>query len=91
MPLRDVEEYHRWVERESPTPAAQRAARHFLVEISEEPWRWPSVPVAALSEQPEYEVRNAALTVEGEERPVSVWYRHVYATGAVDVIAITNR
>jgi hypothetical protein len=44
-----------------------------------------------LSNQPEYEVREAALHVEGEERLVRIWYRHIYATDVVDVIAVTNR
>jgi hypothetical protein len=43
-----------------------------------------------LSTQPEYEVREVALHVEGEDRPVRIWYRHIYATDAVDVIAVTN-
>lgn len=90
MPLRGVEEYHRWVERESPSVAAQRFVRHFLAEVGDEPWRAPSVPIDVLSQQPEYEVRVAALDVV-DEQPVRVWYRHFYATGAVDVIAVTNR
>ena len=65
--------------------------RHFLAEVGDESWRSPSVPIAELSSQPEYEVRRASLAVEGEDRPVSVWYRHIYATDAVDVLAITNR
>lgn len=91
MPLRDVEEFHRWVRRESPSLAAQRLTRHFLAEIGDEPWRWPSVPIAVLSNQPEYEVREAGLRVEGEDYVVRVWYRHLYATAAVDVIAVTKR
>lgn len=91
MPLRDVEELHRWIKRESPSVAAQRVARHFLAEIGDEAWRSPSVPVDVLSNQPEYEVREVALQVEGEDRPVRIWYRHIYATDAVDVIAVTNR
>ena len=90
MPLRNVEEYHRWVEREFPSDGAQRVARHFLTEIGDEPWRAPSVPIDVLSHQPEYEVRVAALDVVGELQ-VRVWYRHFYATSAVDVIAVTNR
>jgi hypothetical protein len=91
VPLRDVEEFHRWVERESPSVSAQRVVRHFLAETGDEAWRSPSVPVEALSSQPEYEVRHAALAVSGEDQPVRVWYRHVYAIDAVDVIAITNQ
>jgi hypothetical protein len=91
VPLRDIEEYHRWIERESPTAAAQRVARHFLAEIGDEAWRSPSVPIAELSSQPEYEVRQATLEIEGEKLPVRVWYRHIYATDAVDVIAITSQ
>jgi hypothetical protein len=49
------------------------------------------VPIEILSNQPEHEVREAALDVAGEERPVQIWYRHIYATDVVDVIAITNR
>ena len=60
MPLRDVEEYHRWIEH------------------------------AVLSNQPEYEVREAVLDVEGEPS-VLVWYRHLYAIEAVDVITVRNR
>jgi hypothetical protein len=91
VPLRDVEEHRRWIDREAPSIAAQRVARHFLAEIGDEPWRSPSVPIATLSNQPEYEVREAALAVVGEERPVRIWYRHIYATDAVDVIAVSNR
>jgi hypothetical protein len=46
--------------------------------------------IAELSNQPEYEVRTAALEVEGEQ-DVLIWWPHVYATGAVDLIAVTNR
>jgi hypothetical protein len=91
VPLRDLDEFRRWIERESPSIAAQRAARHFLAEIGDEPWRSPSVPIADLSDQPEYEVRIADLDVAGEEHPVRVWYRHFYATGEVDVVAVSNR
>lgn len=91
MPLRDIAEYHRWVDRESPSTAAQRVARRFIAELGAAPWRNPSVPVEALSNQPEYEVREAALVVEGEPQPVSIWYRHTYATDVVDLIAVTNR
>jgi len=88
--LRDLEEYHRRIERESPSAGAQRVARRFLAQIGDEPWRAPSVPIDVLSHQPEYEVRVAALDVV-REHPVRVWYRHLYATRAVDVIAVTNR
>lgn len=91
MPLRDVGEYQRWVEREAPSPAAQRVARHFIAELGDEAWRHPSVPIEALSNQPEFEVREAALAAEGEERPVTIWYRHIYATDVVDLVAVTNR
>ncbi len=36
-------------------------------------------------------MREAALAVEGEQRPVNIWYRHIYATDVVDLIAVTNR
>ena len=91
MPLRDLDEFRRWIERESPSIGAQRVARHFLAEIGDEPWRSPGVPIADLSDQPECEMRVAALGVDGEEHPVRVWYRHFYATGEVDVVAVTNR
>lgn len=91
MPLRDLSEVRRWVERERPSDTAQRVARHFPAEVGDESWRYPSVPLAALSAQPEYEVRQASLAVEGEERPVVIWYRHLYATDEVDVLAVTNR
>jgi hypothetical protein len=91
VPLRDLDEFRRWIEREAPSIAAQRVARHFLAEVGDEPWRSPSVPIADLSDQPEYEVRVAELAVKGEEHPVRVWYRQIYATGEVDVVAVSNR
>lgn len=91
MPLRDLSEVRRWIVRERPTIGAQRVARHFLAEIGDQSWRHPSVPIPELSDQPVYEVRRATLPVDGEVRPVRIWYRHVYATDDVDVIAVTNR
>jgi hypothetical protein len=91
VPLRDISEYHAWVERESPSAAARRVCRSFLAEVGDESWRAPSVPIEALSNQPEFEVREAGLEVDSEQGLVRVWYRHFYATDAVDVIAITNR
>jgi hypothetical protein len=89
VPLRDISEFHAWIERESPTPAARTVARTFIAELGDQPWRAPSVPIAELSSQPEYEVRSAVLEVDGEP-DVVVWWLHDYATGDVDLIAITN-
>ena len=91
MPLGDVREYRRWVDRETPSLASRRVARSFVAELGDEPWRHPSVPIEALSNQPEFEVREAALPVEGQRHPVNAWYGHTYATGIVDLIAITDR
>ncbi len=90
MPLRDLEPWHEWLRRESPSAAARSVARSFMAEVGDEPWRAPSVPVDRLSDQPVYEMRYAELPVAGE-MPVEVWYRHYYATGDVDVIAVTNQ
>ena len=90
MALRDIDAFYAWIERESPSTAAQSAARGFVAELGDRPWLAPSVPIAELSEQPEYEVRTATLIVEGEHE-LSIWWMHVYATGAVDLIAVTNR
>jgi hypothetical protein len=90
VPLRDVSEYHVWIERESPSLSARSVTRTFIAELGDQPWRAPSVPIAELSSQPQYEVRTAALEVEGEQ-DVRIWWAHVYATGDVDLIAITNR
>ena len=90
MPLREVSEFTAWIEREQPSTLARSVARTFIAELGDEPWRAPSVPIAELSNQPEYEVRVAAVDVAGE-LPVQVWYLHAYATGNVDIIAVTNR
>lgn len=90
MPLRDVGEFSAWVERESPSLVAQRAARAFISELGDRPWQFPSVPIGELSHQPEFEVRSATLSVEGEH-DLTLWWLHVYATGAVDLIAVTSR
>ncbi len=90
MPLRDISEYHSWIDRESPSVSARSVARTFIAELGDRPWRAPSVPIAELSNQPEHEVRTAALEVEGEQ-DVRIWYLHVYATGDVSLVAVTNR
>lgn len=90
MPLREIDEYHAWIERDSPSKASRSVARTFIAELGDQPWREPSVPIAMLSQQPEYEVRTASLPVTGES-DVQIWYLHAYATGNVDLIAVTNR
>jgi hypothetical protein len=89
VPLRDLDAFHAWIKREDPTLAAQRVARAFIAELGDRPWRAPSVPIAELSHQPEYELRSASLPVDGE-RDAEVWYQHTYATGDVDLVAVTN-
>ncbi len=89
MPLHEIGEYQAWLERESPSIPAQRVARAFMAEIGDVPWEAPSVPIAELSNQPVYEVRTAALKVPGEH-VAEVWYLHDYATGDIDLIAVTN-
>lgn len=90
MALRDFEAFFAWIEREEPSRRAVNAARTFIAEIGDEPWRAPSIPVSALSSQPEYEVREAAIVVPGEP-DLRIYYSHAYATGHVDLIAVTNR
>ena len=75
---------------ESPSLTARSVARTFIAELGDQPWRAPSVPIAELSNQPVYEVRTAALEVEGEQ-DVRIRWADVYATGDVDLIAVTNR
>jgi hypothetical protein len=88
VPLGDVGEYYAWIERESPSAAAQRVTRAFLLELDERPWAAPSIPVPEVSNQPEYEVRTVSLEVPGGST-VTVWWEHVYATGDVDILAVT--
>ena len=68
MPLRDISEFQAWIDREEPSRAALSVARTFVEELSDRPWRAPSVPIAELSKQPEYEVRTAALEVRAGRR-----------------------
>jgi hypothetical protein len=88
--LRDVSQYRDWIDREQPSEAARRVAAEFLLEVADRPWAAPSVPLAQLSDQPNYEVREALLPVPGDS-PLRIYYRHVYATDHVDVIAVTNQ
>jgi hypothetical protein len=43
-----------------------------------------------VSDQPVDEMRTATLLVPSED-PVRVWYRVIYATGDIDIVAVTNR
>ena len=75
--LREIDEFGKWIDRERPSRPAWSAARTFIAEIGDEPWRAPSVPIDELSNQPEYEVRVAAVEVIGED-VVWVWYIHAF-------------
>lgn len=90
MPLGDVGEFYAWIERESPSVAAQKVVRAYILGLAERPWAAPSVPIPLLSNQPEFEVRTAPLEISGEQQ-VTIWWVHVYATGVVDLMAVTNR
>lgn len=89
MALGNTKPYYEWVEREEPSLRAKRTARSFIADIGDRPWLAPSVPIAELSLQPQYEVRSALLGVPGENA-IQVWYRHDYATADVDLISITS-
>ncbi len=49
------------------------------------PWLAPSIPFPELSDQPISEMRS--VVVPGSDG-VEVFYRHSYATGAVDVVDV---
>lgn len=88
MPLGSISEYFAWIERESPSVEAQEVTRAFLLEFDERPWAAPSVPVPEVSNQPEYEVRTVSLHLPSGSA-VTVWWEHIYATGDVDLLAVT--
>lgn len=90
MPLRDRAAFNEWVDREAPSLAARRIVQTFMIELGDAPWRGPSTPIPELSDQPTFEMRTALLPVPGEDA-VQLWYLHAYATGDVDIIAVTNR
>jgi hypothetical protein len=43
VPLGDIGEYFAWIERESPSVAAQHAVRSFLLELDGRPWAAPNM------------------------------------------------
>lgn len=88
MALGSISEYFAWIERESPSVAAQEATRAFLLELDERPWAAPSVPIPEVSNQPEFEVRTVSLHL-ADGSTVTVWWEHIYATGDVDILAVT--
>jgi len=87
--LGELGQFFAWVDREHPSPEAQRAVRVFLAGAGAEPWLTPSTPIAELSNQPDDEVRSAHLRL-ADGSTVKVWYRHTYVTQQVDVIEVTG-
>ena len=87
MPLGSVGAFSEWVERENPSYLEAKRVESWINELSDRPWTAPSEPVPEMSNQPEYEIRQAV--VPGTER-IEVIYRHTYypeaATGIVDLI-----
>jgi hypothetical protein len=86
--LGDTEPYREWVARSTPSAGLRLVVRAFIFELHDEPWATPSVPVPELSNQPEDEMRYATLVVGNES--VSVYYRHFYGSGDVDLIAVMD-
>ena len=91
MPLRDVDEYRAWVEREAPSRPVRSAVRTYVAELVDWPSRPPSVVVPDLSNLPTYEVRMARLDLPDIEPAIHVWYLHELATGVVDLLLVTHR
>lgn len=80
--------YHDWIDRMSPSPEARIIVGSFIADLADTPWAAPSTEIPDLSEHPEYEVRSAALDVP--EGQVWVCWRHTYATGDVDLMAVLD-
>jgi len=90
VPLRDISEFHAWLERETPNKTAHSVARTFIAELGDRPWCGPSVPIAELSNQPEYEVRwmeeNGRMrsTVARRLSTLASFYRYCEQEGLTD-------
>lgn len=89
MPLRDVAAFHEWIAREGPPAAARSIVQAYIADLAVRPWNAPSVPIAQLSDQPEFEMRTAVLDV-GHEVGIELWWIHHYASGDVDIVAVTR-
>lgn len=46
--------------------------------------------IPEVSNQPEFEVRTVSLHLV-DRSAVTVWWEHIYATGDVDILAVTLR
>ena len=91
MPLRDLEPWHEWLRRESPSAVARASPDRSSPRSAtshgagaERPGRSP-IGSAGLRTALRRAPRAAG------EVSVEVWYRHFYATADVDVIAVTNQ
>lgn len=89
MPLRDVGAFYEWIARERPSAAARSIVRTFIAGLAVRPWSAPSVPIAELSDQPGFEMRTAVLDVR-HEPGIELWWIHHYASGDVDIVAVTK-
>ncbi len=85
MPLRDTSALEEWRARDRPTSALEVTVRAWILGLDTAPWLFPSTPFPELSFQPDFEMRSAEVPESGG---VEVFYRHEYATGAVDLIWI---
>ena len=79
MALGNVEAFSDWVGRDNPSYLEAKRVESWVNELRDRPWTAPSVPMPEMSNQPEYEVRQAV--VPGTDR-VEVIYRHTYSTEA---------
>ena len=87
--LGDVGPYRDRLKREDPSEVATKVAAQFISRVGDEPWASPSIPFDT-SEQPVAEIRSANLPVPGEP-DVRIRYRHMYESGRVDLLDVTNQ
>jgi hypothetical protein len=89
VPLASIAEFEGWIKREAPSFEARLVVAEFLIATAERPWEAPSAPIEDLCERPMAEVREATLRLANGTY-VQVWYRHTYANGYIDVVAVTG-
>lgn len=83
FPVRRTEALDIWASYGEPTPEAWSTTCYWVAGLFDTPWQYPSVPVPALSSQPNYEVREANL-----DCGVWVVYQHSYIEYWTDLLVV---
>lgn len=82
MPLGDIRPFDDWLQREDPPVSLMRAVKNWIDGLDHAPWQAPSVPIAEMSVEGEFQTRSAVVL------GIEILFHETYATQITDLLDV---